>query len=245
MNKTLCIQLAIDYCCRPEDVSDRENHYTEHTFLEGRRQFKEESECYLKLAVVRGKVLFTGNKDIIRWCEETFGSDGGAWFLEMGNLRKIDDRLQQDGCKIDMIHPFFISETIQSVDTEGYEIQWYTQETIEQFRGDERYNEAYTFCEETPDVIGVAAIKDGEILGMAGASADSPFMWQIGINVNPQARGAGIGKMLVALLKNEILKQGKLPYYGTAISHLASQKVALGAGFTPAWVELVTSREEK
>jgi hypothetical protein len=67
-------------------------------------------------------------------------------------------------------------------------------------------------------------------------------MWQIGININPESRERGIGKMLVTLLKNEVLKRGILPYYGTSLSHIASQKVALGSGFLPAWAELVTCR---
>ena len=91
------------------------------------------------------------------------------------------------------------------------------------------------------DELGVAAICDGQIAGMAGASSDSPTMWQIGINVSLEKRRAGIGTMLVTLLKNEILKRGYLPYYGTAFSHIASQRVALASGFLPAWAELVTS----
>ena len=57
-------------------------------------------------------------------------------------------------------------------------------------------------------------------------------------NVMPEAEGLGIGSMLVAVLKNEILKRGKLPFYGTSMSHIASQRVALGAGFVPMWAEL-------
>ena len=30
--------------------------------------------------------------------------------------------------------------------------------------------------------------------------------------------------------------------YGTSMGHIASQKVALGAGFIPAWAELVTDK---
>ena len=78
---------------------------------------------------------------------------------------------------------------------------------------------------------------------MAGASADSPIMWQIGINVMPEAEGLGIAKILVELLKNEIIKRGAVPFYGTAVSHLASQSVALGSGFHPAWIELVSAKE--
>ena len=47
--------------------------------------------------------------------------------------------------------------------------------------------------------------------------------------------------VVVTLLKNEILRRGILPYYGTSMSHLASQRLALAAGFVPAWAELTTS----
>lgn len=77
---------------------------------------------------------------------------------------------------------------------------------------------------------------------MAGASRDSKVMWQIGINVDKKCSGSGIAKMLVTLIKNEILKRGILPFYGTSMSHLASERVALASGFTPAWVELFTTK---
>ena len=95
------------------------------------------------------------------------------------------------------------------------------------------------FIDDMPkDEIGIGAYKDGKILGMAGATSDSDKMWQIGINVMPDAEGLGIGSMLVTIIKNEILDRGKLPFYGTSMSHIASQRVALAAGFVPAWAEL-------
>ena len=74
---------------------------------------------------------------------------------------------------------------------------------------------------------------------MAGASADSPQLWQLGVNVLPEMRGRGIGAALIARLKNAVIARGKLPYYGTAVSHIASQRVAVKAGFLPAWAELL------
>ena len=156
----------------------------------------------------------------------------------------LNDRLHEDGYQIETVHPFFIADTASKEDVGNYEIRWYEGDEIEQFRGDDRFGEAYAFCSDAPDVIGVAAIYNGNIWGMAGASCDSPTMWQIGINVGKQHGHSGIGKMLVMLLKNEILKRGILPYYGTSMSHIASQRVALGAGFVPAWAELATSRIE-
>ena len=123
-----------------------------------------------------------------------------------------------------------------------YEIRWYDEEAIEAFRGDERFLKAYSFCGTAPDVIGAAAVKDGAILGMVGASRDSETMWQIGIDVVPEARGRGLGVLLVSLLKNEILSRGRLPFYGTAVSHTISQNIAIRSGFKLAWVELGTAK---
>jgi predicted GNAT family acetyltransferase len=60
-------------------------------------------------------------------------------------------------------------------------------------------------------------------MGMAGASEDSKTLYQIGINVLPKYRGKGIGTNLVALLKQELLKRGKVPFYGTSVSHIISK----------------------
>lgn len=73
---------------------------------------------------------------------------------------------------------------------------------------------------------------------MAGASCDCDGMWQIGINVIEKYRGKGIGTNLVSLLKNEILKRGKIPFYSTIESNIYSQVVAIKSGFIPVWAEL-------
>ena len=80
--------------------------------------------------------------------------------------------------------------------------------------------------------------------GMAGVSADGAYLWQIGINVIKEARNQGIAAMLVRLLRNDVLAAGRLPFYGTSISHLVSQRVALSAGFLPSWFELVAAPKE-
>ena len=269
MNDILCRQLALDYCCGEADVRDRRNHFTEYRFLEGRRRFQNSGEVFLEIAAVNGKLLFTGDKRIIDWCRDNYENEGAAWFFEASQLRTLDNKLKEHGYEIRMVHPFFLPEEKQRFVTSVpspsgayssgahlsdahsspaghevrcHEIRWYQEAEIEQFRGDSRFPEAFTFCETAPDVIGVSAVRDGKILGMAGASRDSEIMWQIGINVEPEHRREGIGTELVALLKDAILERGILPYYGTALSHIGSQRVAYEAGFSIAWVELVTQR---
>lgn len=241
MNDLLVRQLAADFCCTADEVLDHQHHFTVFSPLPDRRQYMEIVPCILKIAVVNGKLLFTGQEDVIARCRELYADANAPWFMEARNLAALNRELSTFGAQIRHARPFFISDAHAAVDTRGLTIQCYTQETIGQFRGDDRFDDAYGFCETAPDMLGVAALKDGEILGMAGASADSPLMWQIGINVLPEARGQGVAAMLVSLLRNDVLAQGRLPYYGTSISHLESQRVALRSGFLPAWFELVAA----
>ncbi len=124
----------------------------------------------------------------------------------------------------------------------AFEIKKYNHDEIQQFKGNEQFNEAFCFDENSPDMLAVAAISKGKIIGMAGASADSTTFWQIGINTEKEAEGRGIASLLVKILKEDIEKLGKVPYYGTSMSNLASQRVAANAGFKPAWVELLAER---
>lgn len=241
MNHQLVVQLSHDFCCTPDEVTDRTHHFTVFTPHPDRRQYMEIRPCILKIAVVNGKLLFTGREDVIARCRELYANANAPWFMEARNMASLNRELGVFGAQIRHARPFFTADQAPPVNTKDFTICRYTPETIRQFHGDDRFDDAYGFCKDAPDMLGVAAMKDGEILGMAGASADSPYLWQIGINVLPEARGQGIASMLVGLLRNDVLAAGRLPYYGTSISHLESQRVALRAGFLPAWFELVAS----
>ena len=95
------------------------------------------------------------------------------------------------------------------------------------------------------DVLGVGAYDNGKLIGLSGCSEDAKDMWQIGIDVLPDYRKRGIGTALVKLLRNETMRRGAIPYYGTSLSNLRSWKIALASGFKPAWVESETSKIEK
>ncbi|MDR2570877.1 MAG: GNAT family N-acetyltransferase, partial [Oscillospiraceae bacterium] len=94
---------------------------------------------------------------------------------------------------------------------------------------------SYDIDHPRPDVLASTAIINGDIVGIAGSSRDCEMMWQIGINVLPDFRKHGIAKFLTNMLAIEILNRGKIPYYTTAPGNIASQRVAISAGFKPAW----------
>lgn len=128
-------------------------------------------------------------------------------------------------------------------------------EQFERFRGDKRYSNALGFSVTRPDVLVLAAYAvdgagDTESVGisanadpvaMVGLSDDSPIMRQIGIDVLPAWRGAGIASALVRDAARLTLAEGYLPFYGTSPSHMLSQRVAMNAGLVPTWWEYVST----
>ena len=128
-------------------------------------------------------------------------------------------------------------------------------EQFERFRGDKRYSNALGFSATRPDVLVLAAYAvdgagDTESVGisanadpvaMVGLSDDSPIMRQIGIDVLPAWRGAGIASALVRDAARLTLAEGYIPFYGTSPSHILSQRVAMNAGLVPTWWEYVST----
>ena len=130
-------------------------------------------------------------------------------------------------------------------------------EQFERFRGDKRYSNALGFSVTRPDVLVLAAYPVNEDtpdapaagenpaladpIAMVGLSDDSPIMRQIGIDVLPAWRGAGIASVLVRDAARLTLAEGYLPFYGTSPSHMLSQRVAMNAGLVPTWWEYVST----
>ncbi len=90
----------------------------------------------------------------------------------------------------------------------------------------------------SPDVMAAVATRDGEAIGIAGASADTDNLWQIAVEVIVAARGDGVGRSVVGHLTRGILAAGKIPYYTTAMSHIGSRTLAIGLGYRPVWTGL-------
>ena len=236
-------QLALDYNCQLSDFEKEKNTIVENKLIDGRRIYDSDG-CFLKILCFGGKAIISTSPIIMPWCEEKLLNRDAAWFFEYPNLRAIDKKLQEFGHEIADIHHYYLPNPNVSWIEPITSVKWYEYEDILQFENDDRFGEAFAFDENHPDVLAVAAFDGDNIMGMAGASADSKTMWQIGIDVLPEYRGRGIGTNLVTLLKNEILKRGKIPFYGTVESHFHSQNIAMSAGFFPAWAELYSKTKE-
>lgn len=241
-------QLCDDYSCSMEQIKSKENVLTKKAYRPGRRIFRGD-DCFLKLLIVNGKLVVSADDE--RFLEENrdfFEKANAAWFFEPDNIRRLEEKLSPYGHEIADYHHFYLPVTGKESADAGVSanvnqhLHWYFEEQLEKFRGDIRFKEALSFIPESPDMVAVTWEENGEILGMAGASADAKDLWQIGINVLSAGEHRGLGTLLVSRLKEKILEMGKVPFYGTAESHIRSQRVAVGSGFMPAWAELYTRK---
>lgn len=231
-------QLARDLGCAPALLDSPGNTVVEWTETPGRRIYSKDTPM-LEIALWRGKAAVACRAELLPWARQYFAGQEAPWLFQPARYREIDAALAPLGYEIGDAHKFYLPDlTFPSLQPQG-KVRWYEDADLEQFRGAPYWGDALSFSPLFPDRIAVAALDAAsKPMAMAGASQDGPLLWQIGINVLPEHRGRGLGAHLTALLKEELLRRGLVPFYGTAESHLTSQTVALRAGFRPGFAYL-------
>lgn len=242
---TIKRQLSYEFNCRPEDFAKEENVITKSVLHEKRRKFSEK-EFFLQMATFGNNAVISADERIHPWLKEWVKDKKGFWLFEQHNFFELETKLREYGYKMALTHHMFIpTPELLNIKTD-LNIKWLEQNDLSEYYGKEEFSNALCdrFRPDRPDVLAIVALDGDKICGMAGCSADTPEMWQIGIDVLPEYRGKGIAKTLVALLRDEAYRRGAIPYYGTSLSNIASWKTAISCGFVPAWVE-TESREVK
>lgn len=232
----LAEQFALDYHCKPEDFRNSDTLVTEYAFHPHARK---RSKCgILSILSYRGKLVITSAPELLAWCKDTLAKRiSPQWCFEAGSLISIDRKLAEFGYRIDQAHIFFTPH-FPAPDAQ-YPVKLLGKPEIAALESDERIDEAFLFEDYIEDVLGAACYDGhGRLLAVSGATANSDLMWEMG--VNSFAEGKGYAKATLSVLTNEILNLGKIPYYGTALSHIASQNLALKTGLVPSFAELTT-----
>ena len=237
-------QSAIDMSCTAADFFRNENLVTiSRTHPEARR--------YLTLPFLC---------DLVYYGQNVVASVGEAWLepvkdyidryppehlFETPNLHILNDLFEKEGGRVCFMAEYFLPDVnaLRPLDC-PYEMRLMGPEDFQMLYLPEWSN---ALCEKRRelDVLGMGAFDGAErLIGLAACSADCETMWQIGIDVLPEARRSGVASALTSRLALEILKRGKVPFYCAAWSNIPSVRNAIRSGFRPAWVELtVKSRE--
>ena len=226
MLKIVRRQLAIDMNCEEQDFLRDGTIFCETRLNPGRRMFDRQTP-YLETLTMGKAVVVSGDADILEKARPLLEGksrddvlSAPIWYGQP--LYYIPDKVGLEEPPLPRGFIFGIKE--------GASIQQLYQ--IPGFQNAIQYDASHP----RPDVIAVYAMKGEEMAAMAGASADSALMWQIGIDVLPAYRDKGLAVCLVSRLARMIMDRGIVPYYGTATSNIASQAVSHRSGFAPAWM---------
>lgn len=230
-------QLAIDYNCRPEDFDREETVITAPKANPGRRPYSPQPR-FFSMATLGGNAVISAEACLHPWLEQWVSGRMGIWLFEENNLFELEEELHKYGQGLWQSHHMCLPEMEPCAPKIDFAVQWYEREEIRKLPDKETFPNALGLDAARPDMLAVAALEKGKIIGLAGCSADTPTLWQIGIDVLPGRRGGGIGSKLVQLLKDEIIRRGAIPIYGSGTANLPSRRIAAACGFYPAWIEI-------
>lgn len=200
------------------------------------------TDPFFRVVVIMGKAYIMADKSILGGCEELFKDAKPEWFFSFSNLRQIDYILHEFGREIVDTHIYFLpASDAPTIKANGNEI-WLGEKEIAAMKDTNVFSSALCYSPTQPDVIAVAIKEKDEMIAMAGASDDGKYTYQIGINVKEGYEGKGYGVHLVTLLKQKLISEDKIPFYGTSESHAISRNIAIRAGFMPAFSEFTVTK---
>lgn len=236
--ETAMKQSAEDIGCKADDF--RKDHAVMvpfHLGTNARKYLKEPISC--SLVSYGNNVVAAAGEEVSDLVSAYIGRYEFYHCFETPNLHWLNERLAERGHKICFMAEYYLPEDVNRVLNRAcdYEMRILGQTDFGDLYLPEWSN---ALCEDRKhlDVLGVGAYDGEKLVGLAGCSADCEDMWQIGVDVLPDYRQQGIASALTGTLAQEIIKQGKVPFYCSAWSNIRSVRTAIKSGFIPAWVEM-------
>lgn len=204
----------------------------------------DKTDNFFRAVLFMGKAYLMVDESIYEGCKEVFKDVDPNWFCKFPNLRILDRILNESGYEIADTHIYYLPDMEAKKVEETIPVIWLGEEEIADMKEENPFHNALCYSQTQPDVIAVAVPEDdGRLKGMAGASKDGMYVRQIGIDVREEYRGEGLATYLTTLLKQRLLDNGTLPFYGTSESHALSRSVAVKSGFLPAWCEIYAKKK--
>jgi len=238
--------LAADFACAESDFDNAGVTFHLSKEIEGARRFPLPEKFLAVVTMGRG-VVVSCSTERLQWAranllnftpDELFYAPAVALMVNLvahDNQTIFGPQLKYI-CTLDTIKPHSTGEDV--------ELNMVDEETIRELYKNSQFPNALgrQYDPRRPTLLACSAKYHGVIAGLAGASADTESMWQIGIDTLPEYRNRNIGKALVSRLTEALFDIGKLPYYSAGTNNIASRRIATSLGYRPAWVEIY-SRE--
>lgn len=257
---TMMKQITLD-CNLTEAHKVKDDLYIAPTVVLPGSRVINKIDPFFRVIVYMGTAYVMADEETIPGWEEILSDYPAEWFFNYGRLRKIDTILGEYDREIVDTHIYYLPDEDAVKMNIPDEYMWYREADIKRMKEINRFHNALCYSETQPDVIAVGAPDTGmdeykELQGavditqklvkaMAGASKDGKYVRQIGIDVLPEYRGEGLACKLVTCLKQQILEDGLLPFYGTGEAHAVSRSVGIKSGFLPAFAEIFVAKKEE
>lgn len=240
-------QLALDFNAKPEDFIRPGIIFTSPALNPGRRAYSDKMPFFELVTVGHAAVIMADGvlrPELDKWIKD---AEHPHWLLEFPRLLSLAKILEPYGWQLTQtFHHYLPARDFGFVDSpEGFVFRLLERSDFGEFYPNAHWPNALQENENPsrPDVLALAAMDGDHIAAMAGASADSEKLWQVGIDVLPEYRGRGLGTLLVRRLCHEVQKRGAVPFYGTSLSNIHSQNIAYSCGFVPTWVAVSARRK--
>ena len=235
--KIAMTQSAVDLSADANDFEKSENVVVTSRENDGaRRYLRLPFSC--QLVSYGNNVVASVSPEFREITENYINKYTAEHLFETPHLHILNEALMPKGQKICFMAEYFLPDmNILRVLKCPYELRLLTQADFADLYLPQWSN---ALCKDRKhlDVLGVGAYDNGNLIGLAGCSADCDTMWQIGIDVLPEYRRQGIASALTSRLAIEILNREKVPFYCAAWCNVKSVRNAIRSGFRPAWVEM-------
>lgn len=239
---TIRTVFAADYCCDPGDFERDGVTVVPAGMCPGRRPFPVPSKP-LQIVTMGAGVVISCAPERVDWLRAAFADQPRdaifdapavvrlAAFVD-GDRQDLDGPSLRHACSRDRFRPVLVPADI--------EIAVVERDGMAELYLHPGFHHALSYQPDhpRPDEVAAVAYRGGRVIGVAAASSDSDELWQVGVDVVEDERRGGIGRAVVSRVTELVLARGKVPYYATAVSNIASRSVAIGLGYWPAWTEM-------
>jgi len=219
-------QLSVTWKCCVTDFESNKNI------------FIETQDIFFQMVTFGNNVVIRADKKMAEWCFENFELTPAGFIMDSDNfylinekLRSFDKKLGEENIRYLHLLP---EKTVEKPLNFNY--KRYDQDTVNELYKYKGFENSLEY--NGTEVLAIAAFEREKMAAVGGV--DNHFgglLWQIGIDTVSEYRNYGLGVYLVKELALEIEKQGKVSCYTTWSANIASTRLALGAGFSPVWLE--------
>ena len=236
-------QSAIDCNCNPEHFLQSENVITcSRAHPQARKYLPLPFAC--DMVSYGSNIVAQTHQDIANVVREYLNFTDVGHAFESPAVHVLDELLSPFDLKVCFMAEYFLPDvTVLNELPCPYELRVLHQADFQDLYLPQWSN---ALCEKRKhlDMLAVGAYDGEKLIGLAGCSADSDTMWQIGIDVLPECRRQGVASSLTSILALEALHRGMAPFYCCAWSNVASARNAIRAGFRPAWVTVTVKSKD-